>query len=72
METVPFLDVIRAESRAQEARTLVFRMGRQKFRKAPTRKQQKTLEAITDLARLEALAERLLDVDSWAELLGGI
>jgi len=26
------------------------------------------LQAISDLARLEALAERLLDVDSWGEL----
>jgi hypothetical protein len=66
METSPYLDEIRAE----EVRALVFRMGRQKFRKAPTRKQQRALEAITDLARLEDLAERLLAVESWAELLG--
>jgi hypothetical protein len=49
---------------------VVYRQGRQKFGKAPTRKQQKALDAIADLARLEALAERLLDVSSWDELLG--
>jgi len=70
MKTSPILDEIRAESRAEEARTLVLRQGRQKFGKSPTKKQQKALEAITNLARLETLAERLLTVDSWAELLG--
>jgi len=65
-----FTAAIRAESRAEEARTLVLRQGRQKFGKSPTKKQQKALEAITNLARLETLAERLLTVDSWAELLG--
>ena len=70
MKTSPILDEIRAESRAEEARTLVLRQGRQKFGKSTTKKQQKALEAITNLARLETLAERLLTVDSWAELLG--
>ena len=37
--------------------------------KAPTRKQQKALAAITDLSQLQGLAARLLEVDSWAELL---
>ncbi len=70
MKTSPFLDEIRAEGRAEGIRDLVYRQGRQKFGKAPTRKQQKALEAITDLARLEALAGRLLDAGSWGELLG--
>ena len=65
METVPFLDVIRAESRAQEARTLVFRMGRQKFRKAPTRKQQKTLEAKDRLAVQQEIAGMRKDQMEW-------
>jgi hypothetical protein len=38
----------------------------------PPKQQQKLLEAITDLARLETLAERLRDVDSWTELLADI
>ncbi len=61
----------REKGRAEEARALVLRQGRQKFAKDPAKKQQKQLEGITDLATLEALAERLLAVDSWAELLAG-
>jgi hypothetical protein len=75
MQTNPLWDEIRAEAReegeARGVRSTVLRLGRQKFRRAPTRKQQQALEAITDLGRLEALAERLLRVDSWAELLNG-
>jgi hypothetical protein len=86
MNTSPFLDEIREElregireevreeireeSRAEGARTLVVRMGRKKFRKPPTKKHQKALEAIADLPRLEALAERLFHANSWGELLG--
>ena len=58
------------EGRAEEARTLLLRLGRQKFSKAPTKKQRKALEAIADLVQLETLAGRLLAVDSWKELLG--
>ena len=53
----------------QATRSVILRQGRQKFGKAPTRKQQKSVDAISDLAQLEALAERLILVDSWAELL---
>jgi len=78
MNTSPFLDEIRDqirdqirdESRAEEARTLVVRLGRQKFGKAPSKRHHKALEAIVELSLLEALAERLLLVDSWGELLG--
>ncbi len=80
MKTSPFLDEIRAEAReealqegqAEGVRATVLRLGRQKFRKAPSKKQQNVLEAITDLGQLQALAERLLNVDSWAELLNGL
>jgi hypothetical protein len=80
--TCPFLDEIRAEGRAEareearakgraeEAWALMLRLGRKKFGKIPTKKQQKALAAVTDLAQLEALAVRLLGVDSWAELFG--
>jgi hypothetical protein len=74
MNTSPFLDEIREEGReegrAEEARSLLVQMGQQKFGKAPTKKHRKTLEGITDRAWLETLAGRLLDVNSWGELLG--
>jgi hypothetical protein len=87
MKTSSLFDEIRAEARAEAKaegraegraegqvtalREVVFRLGRQRFGKAPTRKQQKTVEALTDLAQLHALTERLLQVNSWAELLDG-
>ena len=69
MKTSPFLDEIRDEVRGEEARAVLLRQGRRKFGAAPNKKQQKALKAITDLGRLEALAERLLEVNSWGELL---
>ena len=76
IETSPIFDEIRAvgreEGRAEGARALVVRLGRQKFGKAPTKTQHKTLEAITGVDRLEALAERLLNVDTWADLLSDV
>jgi len=83
MQTSPLWDEIRAEGRAlgreegreegraEGVRTTVLHQGRHKFGKAPTRKQQKALEAISDLGQLEELAARLLDADSWADLLNG-
>ncbi len=73
MKTSPFLDEIRAESR-EEGReqgqlALLLRQGRHKFGAAPSKKQQKALKAIADAGGLETLAERLLDVDSWTQLL---
>jgi hypothetical protein len=67
METSPLFDEIRAGG----VREVIFHQGRTKFGKEPTRKQQKTVEAMTDLAQLQALTERLLHVNSWAELLDG-
>jgi hypothetical protein len=61
----------RQEGRVEGIRSTVLRVGRQKFGRPPSRKQQQALEAITDPERLEGLAARLLDVDSWAELLNG-
>ena len=77
MKTSPIFDEIRAEGReegreegrVEGMRALVLRQGRQKFGKVATKRQQKTIDAITDLKGLEALAERLLGVDSWGELL---
>jgi hypothetical protein len=67
VETSPVFDEIRAGG----VRDVLMRQGRRKFKKAPTRKQQQELLAITDLERLESLAERLLNVQSWAQLLNG-
>ena len=66
--TSPIFEEVREEGRAEELRTLLLRLGRQKFSKAPTKKQCKALEAIADLVQLETLAGRLLAVDSWKEL----
>lgn len=79
MQTNPLWDRIRAEARGegrQEGRTegmraMLLELGRQKFRKRPSRKQQEALDSVTDREDLEALAKRLLEVDSWAELLNG-
>ena len=83
MQTSPLWDEIRAEGRelgreegreegrVVGARAMLLRQGRRKFGKIPTRKQQRELADITDLARLEALADRLLDAASWAEMLNG-
>ena len=73
MQTSPYRDEIPAEGRVAGrvagVRAKIVHLGRRKFGKAPTRKQQKTLEAITDPALLEDLAAWLLAVDSWADLL---
>src|SRR5262249_37486673 len=72
MQTSPLWDEIRAEGRVvgraegqlEGKRATILHLGRHKFGKAPTKKQQKALEAITDLDQLDHLAARLLDVDS--------
>ncbi len=53
---------------AQEARTVLLRLGRKKFG-PPTPAQEAALAAISDLTRLEALSEKTLVVSSWNELL---
>jgi hypothetical protein len=72
MQTSPFFDEIRAEGRVAGKQETILNLGRLKFGRAPTKKQQKALEAVTDLGQLEALAARLLDVTSWADLLAGL
>ncbi len=57
-----------AEGRAEEARLTLLRLGRKKYG-PPTPEQEAAVNAITYLARLEALGEKLLDVSSWDELL---
>jgi hypothetical protein len=69
----PYMEELRqrekAEGKLEEARAMLLLQGRKKFGRAPTKKQLGELSATTDLARLEALGERLLDVNTWAELL---
>jgi hypothetical protein len=65
----PFLEEIREEARAEAWREAVLNLGRQRFNRAPTRKQKADLEAMTDPARLERIHLRLLTAPSWADLL---
>jgi predicted transposase YdaD len=66
------LDEGRAEGeikgRAEEARELLLRLGRKKLG-APNAAEEQTVRALTDVERLEMLVERLLDVNTWTELL---
>lgn len=56
------------EGRADEARRIVLRQGRQKFGQ-PDRRVQAALERITDVEQLERLADRVLAATTWEELL---
>jgi predicted transposase YdaD len=60
----------RAEGEAQEARKLLLRLGRKRFGE-PSEAQAAALAGITDLDRLEPLADRVIDADvaSWDDLL---
>jgi predicted transposase YdaD len=58
----------REEGRVEEARALLLRHGTKRFG-PPAPQAQAALEAITAIDRLELLSERLLDVESWDELL---
>ena len=59
----------RVEGRVEESRAIMLRQGKKKFGRLPTKKQQAELDTINDPARLQALSERLLDVNTWGELL---
>lgn len=65
-----FLDEGRVEGRTEALRGAILRQGRKKFG-PPTPAHETALAAITDLAKLEALVEKLLDVTTWDELLAG-
>lgn len=54
--------------RAEEARALIVRLGRKRFG-SPDAATEAALGAITSRERLEQLAERLLEAESWSELL---
>jgi hypothetical protein len=56
-----------AAGRADEARAFLLRQGRKRFG-PPRPEHEAALEQESDLARLEALGERLLDVTTWDAL----
>jgi predicted transposase YdaD len=60
----------REVGRVEEARALLRRLGGKRFGPPPAAVQV-ALDAITSAERLEQLSERLLDVESWEELLVG-
>jgi hypothetical protein len=55
---------------AEEARVILLRQGTKRFG-PPSADVRAALEAITDVEQLETLADRLLDVENWDELLAG-
>ena len=63
-----FLDRGRSDGRTKEARSLLLRVGRKKFG-PPTAAHEAAIDELSDLARLEALCEKLLDVNTWDDLL---
>jgi predicted transposase YdaD len=58
----------RVEGRAEEARRLALRLGTRRFG-APGPNVAATLDAMTDIEALEALADRLLTAHGWDDLL---
>jgi predicted transposase YdaD len=61
----------REEGRSEEARRILLAQGTKRFGK-PLAKHRKTVAAITEPAIFDGLATRLLEVDSWTELLSGL
>ena len=58
----------RAEGEAEEARKLLLRLGRKRFGE-PDTATLNLLQSLVGLERLEQLLERLLEVETWPELL---
>lgn len=58
----------RSEGRVEGERNLLLRLGSKRFGQ-PAASTLETLQAITSLEQLEQLGERLLEVESWAELM---
>jgi predicted transposase YdaD len=59
-----------AMGRVEEARAILLRQGTKRFG-TPSDQIRAALAGITQIERLEVLTERLLDVESWDELLAG-
>ena len=57
------------KGKLQEVQQVIVRIGTKRFKLPPNPKQIQELEAVKDVASLENLAERVLDVRTWSELL---
>jgi uncharacterized protein DUF4351 len=68
-ESTTYMAIIE-EGRMEEAKAILLRLGERRFG-PPSAEARAAIEALTDLERLEALTDRLLDVESWDELLAG-
>jgi hypothetical protein len=64
LEESSFLQVVQGKV----AKKIILRQGRKRFG-PPDDATAATLEAIWDVERLERMSERLLDANSWAEVL---
>lgn len=64
-----YMDELRIQERLEAMREVLLGQGRKKFGRAPTKRQQAEIDAITAPEQVKALTERLLDVTTWAELL---
>ena len=60
----------REEGRAEEAQAILLRLGTKRFG-PPAETTRAALETIAAIEQRERLSERLLDVESWEELLAG-
>jgi hypothetical protein len=60
----------REEGKAEVAKLILLRQGCKRFG-PPKAAVKKTIEAITDINRLEKLADRIFDAKSWAEWMDG-
>ena len=70
-ESVTYQKILReglAEGRAVEAKRILKRQGSKRFGK-PDPRIEAVIDSMNSLERLEQLAERILDVQSWSELL---
>jgi hypothetical protein len=56
------------EGREKEAKSIILRMGQKRFGPVPESVRAR-LAAVTDIDRLEIIADRLLDVNGWEQLL---
>lgn len=69
-ESITFQE-IKGLGRLEEARRIILRQGKKRFGRS-SRKAAQAIEVITDVAVLELLTDRVLEVASWDELLAGL
>jgi hypothetical protein len=69
MKESSFYQAIVEEGRVDQARDDILRLGELKFRSLPPDPIQTTLKGLADLPQLKGILERILDVDTWQDLL---